>query len=117
MIIGIGLGWPTAYDPDSRMLVGKEYDSIYLEDPAILLMYEGRGIRQILLQEREKAAKAAGYRYSLAYISEDIPTGSVTDYITESGSQLERLYLKEEYEFFKTDKGVLAVKILKKVSD
>ena len=40
------------------------------------------------------------------------PLKRIVDFIKESGSQLEKLYLSEEYEFFKTDRGVLAVKRL-----
>ena len=36
--------------------------------------------------------------------------GSVTDYITEAGSALEKLYLSEDYEFFRTERGILAFK-------
>ncbi len=110
MLIGVGLGWPTSYDPEKRVIVAGEYNALYIEDPAVLLMYEGRGIRSILLKQRELAAQTANYDYTIAYLSEDIPKGSVVDYIKEAGSQLEKLYLSEEYEFFRTERGVLAVK-------
>jgi len=112
MLIGVGLGWPASYDPEKRMITGAEHNAIYMEDPAVLLMYEGRGIRSILLRQREGAARNANYAYSIAYLSEDIPKGSVVDYIKEAGSQLEKLYLGEDYEFFRTDRGVLSVKRL-----
>jgi hypothetical protein len=110
MLIGVGLGWPARYDPEGRAIVSGDYNSIYLEDPAVLLMYEGRGIRRILLKQRETAGQGANYRYAIAYLSEDVPKGSVVDYIKEAGSQLEKLYLTEDYEFFRTERGVLAVK-------
>ena len=52
------------------------------------------------------------YNYTIAYLYEDIPKGSVVEYIKEAGSQLEKLYLSEDYEFFRTERGVLAVKRL-----
>ncbi len=110
MLIGVGLGWPASYDPEKRAIVGGEHNAIYMEDPAVLLMYEGRGIRRILLEQREVAGQAANYDYSIAYLSEDIPKGSVVDYIKEAGDQLEKLYLSVDYEFFRTEKGVLTVK-------
>ncbi|MEM2909226.1 MAG: hypothetical protein QW590_02345 [Candidatus Bilamarchaeaceae archaeon] len=110
VLIGVGLGWPTSYDAEKRRFVGESYNAIYLEEPAVLLMYEGRGIRRILVRERENAALARNYRYTVAFISDDVPEGSITDYIKESGTQMEKLYLSENYEFFRTERGVLAVK-------
>ncbi len=112
MLIGVGLSWPASYNAEKRIITGGEYNSVYLEDPAVLLMYEGRGIRRILLKEREKAAMVKNYSYTIAYLYEDIPKGSVVEYIKEAGSQLEKLYLSEDYEFFRTERGVLAVKRL-----
>jgi len=112
MIIGVGLAWPASYDNEKRTITGKEYNSIYIEDPAVLLAYEGRGIRRILLREREKEGISRNYSFSIAYLYEDIPKGSVVSYIKEAGSQLEKLYLSEDYEFFRTERGVLAVKRL-----
>lgn len=112
MLIGVGLSWPAKYEPEQRKITGGEYNAVYMEDPAVLLMYEGRGVRRILLREREKEANSRNYKYSIAYLYEDIPKGSVVSYIKEAGSQLEKLYLSEDYEFFRTDRGVLAVKRL-----
>ena len=112
MLIGVGLSWPASYDFEKRTITGKEYNAVYAEDPAVLLAYEGRGIRRILLREREKEAISRNYTFSIAYLYEDIPKGSVVEYIKEAGSQLEKLYLSEDYEFFRTERGVLAVKRL-----
>ncbi|NYZ77706.1 hypothetical protein H0O02_05340 [Candidatus Micrarchaeota archaeon] len=112
MLIGVGLGWPASYDAEKKAITGMDYNAIYLEDPAVLLIYEGRGIRRILLKEREKEALARNYSYALVYLSEDVPKGSVMEYIKETGSQLEKLYLSENYEFFRTERGVLSVKRL-----
>jgi len=110
MLIGVGLGWPTAYNHEQKLIVAGKPNSLYLEEPAVLLMYEGRGIRRILLKARERSALSSNYKYTIAYLSEDIPHGNVVDYIKEGGTQLEKLYLSEDYEFFRTSKGVLAVK-------
>jgi hypothetical protein len=87
-----------------------EPNALYLEDPAVLLAYEGRGIRRILLKEREKEAGEKGLKYVMGYLYEDIPKGNISAYIREAGSQLEKLYLSEEYEFHRTDRGILAFK-------
>lgn len=110
MLIGVGLGWPTSYDSEKRTIISDSNNALYLEEPAVLLMYEGRGIRRILLSARERSAISSNFRYTIAYLSEDIPKGNVVDYIKEGGTQLEKLYLSEDYEFFKTERGVLAVK-------
>lgn len=113
MLIGAGLSWPAFYDAESRSVKGGEQtNAVYMEDPAVLLSFEGRGIRRILLQQREKDAMAGGKAFAIAYLYEDLPRGSIVDFIKEGGSQLEKLYLSENYEFFRTDKGVLAVKKL-----
>ena len=46
----------------------------------------------------------------IGYLYEDIPKEEIAHYITEAGSALERLYLSEGYEFYRTDKGILAFK-------
>ena len=46
MLIGVGLSWPASYDSEKRTITGKEYNAVYAEDPAVLLAYEGRGIRR-----------------------------------------------------------------------
>ncbi len=112
MLIGVGLSWPTHYDEEKKEIRNGEANAIYMEDPAVLLAYEGRGIRRVLLQEREKDAKSQGMKYVIAYLSEDLPRGDLGDYIRESGSQLEKLFLSENYEFHRTNRGILALKRL-----
>ncbi len=112
MIVGVSLGWPAFFDEEKLAIIAKEANAIYNEDPAVLISYEGRGIRRILLKKKEEVAKEAGLSYSIAYLYEDLPNGEVSQYIREAGSQLEKLYLSEEYVFHKTKKGVLAVKKL-----
>ncbi len=113
LIVGVGLAWAAHFNFDKKILTTDSPNCLYLEDPAVLLAYEGRGIRRILVKEREKEAISRGYKYVVAYLSEDLPKGDVADYIVEGGSVLEKLYLTEEYEFLKTDRGILAFKKLK----
>jgi hypothetical protein len=112
MIVGVGLAWPARLDVDEKKITTGEPNALYLEDPAVLLAYEGRGVRRILLKEREKEVVNAGMKYAIAYLYEDLPGGDVAGYITEAGSALEKLYLSEEYGFFRTEKGILAFKKL-----
>jgi hypothetical protein len=110
MLVGVGLAWPAKLDLESKRIMSGEANALYLEDPAVLLAYEGRGVRRILLAEREKEAARSGLKYCIGYLYEDIPKGNIADYITEAGSTLEKLYLSEDYEFFRTEKGILAFK-------
>ncbi|MFH1520064.1 MAG: hypothetical protein ABID61_00290 [Candidatus Micrarchaeota archaeon] len=114
MIIGVGLGWPACLDPKQMIITNSQPNAMYLEDPAVLLAYEGRGVRRILLKEREREAVQSQYEYAMGYLYEDIPKENIADYITEAGSQLEKLYLSEEYKFIRTEKGILAFKKLGK---
>ena len=114
MLVGVGLAWPAKLELDRKVITSGEPNALYQEDPAVLLAYEGRGVRRILLNEREKEAMASGLKYTIGYLYEDIPKGNIADYITEAGSALEKLYLSEDYEFFRTEKGILAFKNLSK---
>lgn len=110
MVVGVGLAWPAHLDGESKKITSGDANALYMEDPAVLLAYEGRGVRRILLTEREKEAASSGLKYAIGYLYEDIPKGSIAEYITEAGSALEKLYLSEGYEFFRTEKGILAFK-------
>jgi hypothetical protein len=110
MIIGVGLSWPANIDLESKIITSGDPNALYMEDPAVLLAYEGRGIRRILLEEREKEVLRSGFGYAIGYLYEDVPKGNIASYILEAGSQLEKLYLSEGYEFFRTEKGILAFK-------
>ena len=112
MLVGVGLSWPSKLNMKDKTITVGEPNALYLEDPAVLLTYEGRGVRRMLIKEREDEAIRSGYKYIMAYLYEDVPKGDIGDYIREAGSQLEKVYLSENYEFYRTTKGILAVKKL-----
>ena len=112
MLIGVGLAWSAHLDVETKTVKSGSSNALYLEDPAVLLAYEGRGIRRILLKAREDAAQSKLMKFSIAYLYEDVPKGEIVSLIKEAGSQLEKLYLSESYSFFKTEKGILAFKQL-----
>ncbi len=113
VVVGVGLAWPARFSKRSLDLVDGRPNALFLEDPAVLLAFEGRGIRRLLIKEREREAKRQGFRYVVSYLDEDVPTEDISEYIKEAGSKLEMIYLQEGYFFAKTDKGVLAYKVLK----
>ena len=110
MLVGVGLAWPAKLELEEKRITSGDPNALYMEDPAVLLAYEGRGVRRILLGEREKETVRSGLRYAIGYLYEDIPKGDIASYITEAGSALEKLYLSEDYQFFRTEKGILAFK-------
>ncbi|MDO8553474.1 MAG: hypothetical protein Q7S22_01600 [Candidatus Micrarchaeota archaeon] len=110
MLIGVGLAWPAHLNLKEKKIMNGDINALYMEDPAVLLSYEGRGIRRILVQTRENDAKTKNHKYVIAYLSEDLPVESISDYITESGTQLEKLYLSENYTFSRTERGIMALK-------
>ncbi len=112
MLVGVGLAWPTNFNIENKSITGGEPNAVYMEDPAVLLAYEGRDVRRMLLREREEDARRGGFRYSISYLYEDVPKGSIVAMIKEAGSQLGKLYLSEGYEFYKTEKGILVLKKL-----
>ena len=112
LIVGIGLSWSAHLDLATKTMTADKPNALYMEDSAVLLAYEGRGIRRILVQEREKEAKLRGFIYSMAFLSEDAPKEHVAEYISEAGNAMEKLYLSEGYEFYRTEQGILAVKRL-----
>lgn len=138
MLVGAGLGWPAHYDDLQRGLpsskqparcktfgkamafpneknkeIGKGGpNAIFMEDIALLLSYEGRGIMKMLVEEREKEAKEKGISHAVGFISPDWPKGNLGDMIKERGNRIEKIYLDAGYEFFRTKDGILAVKKL-----
>ncbi len=109
-LVGLGLAWIACFDMKKTILVDGDPNSIYLEDVVLSLAYEGRDIRNMLLKAREEEAKNRNLLYSIAHVSEDLPLGGLEDYIRERGKKQTKLYLLEQYEFFDTKNGLLAVK-------
>ena len=111
ILIAVGLGWRAAFDTKKVLIVDGEPNSVYLEDIVVSLAYEGRGVRKILIESREKEARIQQLLYSISYVSGDLPEGDIAGYIKEKGNKLARLYLLENYEFHDTKNGILAVKV------
>ena len=111
MLVGAGLAWPTNFDGEKAVMSNAVPNALYLEDAALLLAYEGRGIRKMLIAEREKAARAAGFQYAIALISSDWE-GSIPEMIRERGNKTEKEYLGLGYSFVQGKDGTFAVKRL-----
>lgn len=114
MLVGVGLSWPAHYDVKKRKIGKGEPNALYLEDVALLLQYEGKGIRRMLVEERERQAKSMGLTYALGYISPnwDEEGRALAGKIAEIGNTMEKEYLSLGYEFIRAKDGILALKKL-----
>lgn len=111
MLVAVGLSWPASYDSEKKALTTKGgQNALYLEEPAVLLMHEGYGLRRVLVKAREGLAKQRGFAYIIAYLDADTPKKSIEEYIKETGSQLEKVYLEQGFSFVSTQHGILAFK-------
>ena len=112
MLVAVGLGWAVHYNPESLEIESGEENAVFLEDDAVLLPYEGKGLREMLIGHREKAAKGEGLSYAVTITSPTNPDGSVNEIVMQRGTKTEKVLMKMDYKFFKTPKGVLALKRL-----
>mgnify|MGYP005838715271 CR=1 FL=1 len=111
MLVAVGLAWPIAFNRTSKTIGEGMANALYLEDVAILLAYEGKGIRQKLVRAREDEAKGTGLKYAVAIASEEVPKEeNVIEAIKERGTKIEKVYLERGYSFFKSKIGLIAFK-------
>ncbi len=113
ILVGVGLSWQVRFNPENWEFEEGGGNSIFLEDDAILLAYEGRGIRELLIEKREEEGRADGLEYAVA-ITSDAASGEekVDEVVGRRGNKTERALLKRKYLFSKTRNGVVAYKKL-----
>lgn len=111
MMVAVGLAWPIAFNRATKKIGEGMANALYLEDVAILIAYEGKGIRQKLVRAREDGAKGMGLKYVVAIASEEVPKEEdVIQAIKERGTKIEKVYLERGYNFFKSKIGLIAFK-------
>ncbi|MEM2948457.1 MAG: hypothetical protein QXY05_04365 [Candidatus Anstonellales archaeon] len=111
MLVAVGLAWPISFDRATKVIGKGPANALYLEDVALLLAYEGKGIRQKLVKAREDEARALGLKYAVAIASEEVPKEeNVIEVIKERGTKIEKVYLERGYSFFKSKIGLIAFK-------
>ena len=111
MLVAVGLAWPIAFNRATKTIGKGMANALYLEDVALLLAYEGKGIREKLVKVREDEARAMGLKYVVAIASEEVPKEeNVIEVIKERGTKIERIYLDRGYSFFKSKIGLIAFK-------
>ncbi|HNT60959.1 MAG TPA: hypothetical protein PKJ97_03210 [Candidatus Bilamarchaeaceae archaeon] len=112
MLVAVGLAWGTAYNPSNLQLEGGYTNAIFLEDDAVLLPYEGKGLRELLVDHREIEGRAREFKFAVTITTPLNPDGNVDDVISQRGTKTEKVLMKMGYTFYKTRAGVIAVKPL-----
>ncbi|MEW5996912.1 MAG: hypothetical protein AB1657_04945 [Candidatus Micrarchaeota archaeon] len=110
MLVAVGLAWGTGYNPSNLELESGYTNAIFLEDDAVLLPYEGKGLRELLVDHREMEGRARDLRYAVTITTPLNPDANVDEVISQRGTKTERVLMKAGYKFYKTRVGVIAVK-------
>jgi predicted N-acetyltransferase YhbS len=109
-IVGVGLAWPVHFERAEKTFdTGQEANAIYMEEVAVLNEYQGKGIIEMLIEEREMEAKRNGLEYAVGLCGE-LPEGDIRENIEKGGSLMQKKYLLLNYRFAKTQGGLIAFK-------
>jgi len=112
ILVGVALSWGVRFNPETREFEEGEENALFLEDDAILLAYEGRGIRELLIEKREEEGKEDGFAYAVAITSQFNPDEeNVGKVMEQRGNKTEKVLMRRGYEFVKTRNGVVAYKV------
>lgn len=112
MLVAVGLAWDTGYNPSTLQLESGYTNAIFLEDDAVLLLYEGKGLRELLVNHREIEGKARELKFAVTITTPVNPDEDVDEVISQRGTKTEKTLMKMGYTFYKTKAGVIAVKPL-----
>ncbi|MDD2655458.1 MAG: hypothetical protein PHQ80_02200 [Candidatus ainarchaeum sp.] len=110
MLVAVGLAWGTAYNPTNLQLEAGYTNAIFLEDDAVLLAYEGKGLRELLVDHREMEGRAREFQFAVTLTTPMNPDGNVDEVVSQRGTKTEKVLMKAGYKFYKTRAGVIAVK-------
>jgi len=112
MLVAVGLGWGAAYNPSNLELETGYTNAIFLEDDAVLLPYEGKGLRELLIDHREIEGRAREFQFAVTITSPLNPDSNLEEVVAQRGTKTEKALMKANYRFYKTRVGVIAVKPL-----
>lgn len=110
MLVAVGLAWGTAYNPSNLQLETGYTNAIFLEDDAVLLPYEGKGLRELLVDHREMEGRAHEFQFAVTLTTPLNPDGNLDEIVAQRGTKTEKVLMKAGYRFYKTQAGVIAVK-------
>jgi hypothetical protein len=109
--VSVGLSWEVRFNTETLEFEEGEGNAIFLEDDAVLLAYEGRGLRELLIEKREEEGKERGKEYAVAITSSINPNDSnLGDAMRQRGNKTEKALIRRGYAFSKTQNGVVAYK-------
>ncbi len=111
-LVGVGLAWPVHFDEAYKAFTDEEANAIFLSEVALLLSYEGKGIREKLIKIREKEGVSRGFEYAVAIVGENPKEDDIVEVIKQRGTREERAFLSLNYKFAKSGNGLLAFKPL-----
>lgn len=113
ILVSVGLSWEVRFNPDTMDFEEGEENAVFLEDDAILLAYEGRGIRELLIEKREEEGGGRGKEYAVAITSSIRPNDeNLAEAMMQRGNKTEKALIRRGYKFAKTQHGVVAFKKL-----
>ena len=110
MLVAVGLAWGVRFDEESGGIIEGEENAVFLEDDAVLLPYEGKGLRELLVDRREKRGREAEFEFAVTITSPTNPDGQVSEIVVQRGTKTEKVLMKMGYRFRKTAAGVAAFK-------
>jgi len=109
-VIGVGLAFPIYFDRSEKTFDSEEApNALYMEDAAVLIDYQGKGVIEMLVEEREKESKVNGLEYVVGISGDRIP-GDIRTEIEKGGTLMQKKYLQLNYRFANTDNGLVAFK-------
>jgi predicted N-acetyltransferase YhbS len=109
-IVGVGLAWPVFFDRTEKTFdTSQDANALYMEETAVLNEYQGKGIIEMLIEEREREAKRSGLEYAVGLCG-SLPEGDIRANIESGGSLMQKKYLLLNYRFARTESGLVAFK-------
>ena len=112
IMVSVGLAWPVHFSPEYKTFLNEEPNAIFLHSIALLVAYEGKGIREKLIDIREKEGIKNGYVYAVSLVGENPKDEDIVKMIEDRGTKEERAFLKMGYAFIKSENGLIAYKTL-----
>jgi hypothetical protein len=113
LLVGLTLIWPLCFNEQTKAIFKcSEKNALYMEDITILIAYEGKGIREKLLELSEQLGSSKGYKYLVSVCGENPKEDDIKMVIEQRGTKIERALLNAGYKFFKGEYGLTAYKRL-----
>lgn len=111
LLVGLSLAWKICFNESTKNIYKcPDKNAIIIEDIAILVAYEGRGIREKLIELTEQLSKHKKLSYVVSICGENPKEENIIEVIKNRGTKLEKALLQSNYSFFKGKYGLTAFK-------